>query len=122
MNEETETKTRKKNGAHTNSCTTVQLDEHNIHVGCCLFSHNPVITTKKKNKMRSSLVGTHLCFGGSFDLIYNETKKKKKTEHTRIVAQLCSSRNAIFTSVVVYSRTNKTIKTIKKNSNVCNCY
>ena len=30
----------KKNGAHTNSCTTVQLDERNIHVGCCLFSHN----------------------------------------------------------------------------------
>ena len=30
----------KKNGAHTNSCTTVQFSERNIHVGCCLFSHN----------------------------------------------------------------------------------
>ena len=32
-------------------------------------------------------------------------KKRKKTEHTRIVAQLCSSTSEIFTSVVVYSRT-----------------
>ena len=31
---------RKKNGAHTHVRTTVQLDEHNIHVGCCLFSHD----------------------------------------------------------------------------------
>ena len=36
-----------------------------------------------------------------------ETKTRKKTEHTRIVAQLCSSANEIFTSVVVYSRTTK---------------
>ena len=33
-------KKKKKNGAHTHVRTTVQLDEHNIHVGCCLFSHN----------------------------------------------------------------------------------
>ena len=32
-------------------------------------------------------------------------KEEKKTEHTRMYAQLCSSVNAIFTSVVVYSRT-----------------
>ena len=32
-------------------------------------------------------------------------KKEKKTEHTRMHAQLCSSTSAIFTSVVVYSRT-----------------
>ena len=36
-----------------------------------------------------------------------ETKKEKKTEHTRMYAQLCSSTNEIFTSVVVYSRTTK---------------
>ena len=29
----------KKNGAHTHVCTTVQLVNLNIHVGCCLFSH-----------------------------------------------------------------------------------
>ena len=40
MNEKSERKTRKKNGAHTHVRTTVQFDEHNIHVGCCLFSHN----------------------------------------------------------------------------------
>ena len=33
-------KNRKKCGAHTHVRTTVQLDKHNIHVGCCLFSHN----------------------------------------------------------------------------------
>ena len=32
-------------------------------------------------------------------------KKEKKTEHTRMYVQLCSSVSAIFTSVVVYSRT-----------------
>ena len=38
--------------------------------------------------------------------------KEKKTEHTRMYAQLCSSMNTIFTSVVVYSRTTALIKTI----------
>ena len=33
-------KKRKKNGAHTHVRTTVQLGEHNIHVSCCLFSHD----------------------------------------------------------------------------------
>ena len=37
-----------------------------------------------------------------------ETKTRKKTEHTRMYAQLCSSVNTIFTSVVVYSRTSPT--------------
>ena len=31
---------REKKTEHTYVCTTVQLDERNIHVGCCLFSHN----------------------------------------------------------------------------------
>ena len=34
-------KKKEKNGAHTHVRTTVQLGECNIHVGCCLFSHNP---------------------------------------------------------------------------------
>ena len=51
MSEKAETKTRKKNGAHTNSRTTVQLDERNIHVGCCLFSHTP-----KLNKIQKTSV------------------------------------------------------------------
>ena len=44
-------KNKKKNGAHTNSRTTVQLDERNIHVGCCLFSHTP-----KLNKIQKTSV------------------------------------------------------------------
>ena len=43
-------------------------------------------------------------------------KRRKKTEHTRIVAQLCGSANEIFTSVVVYSRT--TIETQKQKKKV----
>ena len=45
-----------------------------------------------------------------------ETQRRKKTEHTRIVAQLCSSANAIFTSVVVYSRTSQKQKTTIKTT------
>ena len=40
-------------------------------------------------------------------IINLKRKKRKKTEHTRMYAQLCSSASTIFTSVVVYSRTNK---------------
>ena len=58
-------------------------------------------------------------FGKSSIIIFkidrNKGKKEKKTEHTRIVAQLCSSVNAIFTSVVVYSRTTKN-KPNKRNN------
>ena len=46
-------------------------------------------------------------------------KRRKKTEHTRMYAQLCSSANAIFTSVVVYSRTTKKT-TNKKKPRVAN--
>ena len=33
-------KQEKKCGAHTHARATVQLNKHNIHVGCCLFSHD----------------------------------------------------------------------------------
>ena len=47
-------------------------------------------------------------FGG---LVVNKVRneEEKKTEHTRMYAQLCSSMSAIFTVVVVYSRTNNII-------------
>ena len=45
-------KRKEKNGAHTNSCTTVRLGERNIHVGCCLFSHN-YRNSKTKKKVVS---------------------------------------------------------------------
>ena len=41
-------------------------------------------------------------------------KRRKKMECTCMYAQLCSSKSAIFTSVVVYSRTTQTKKIIKK--------
>ncbi len=46
-----------------------------------------------------------------------DAKKRKKTEHTRMYAQLCSSVNTIFTSVVVYSRTTVNTKQKKKINN-----
>ena len=49
-----------------------------------------------------------------------ETKTRKKTEHTRMYAQLCSSANTIFTSVVVYSRTTE-IKNNNITRVVCKC-
>ena len=56
MSEKAETINKKKNGAHTNSCTTVQLDERNIHVGCCLFSHNKNKCKQNKKKQRDVYV------------------------------------------------------------------
>ena len=43
------------------------------------------------------------------------SNKEKKTEHTRMYAQLCSLKSAIFTSVVVYSRTTSPQTKSKKN-------
>ena len=48
-----------------------------------------------------------------------EIKKEKKTEHTRIVAQPCSSTSTIFTSVVVYSRTTHKNKKQQYNKSCC---
>ena len=48
----------KKCGAHTHVRTTVQLSERNIHVGCCLFSHNINIKIIKKRK---SEILMHFC-------------------------------------------------------------
>ena len=65
MNEKAETKNKKKNGAHTNSCTTVQLEERNIHVGCCLFSHNPKTNiTKNNNRVVDATRLNWLCLQG----------------------------------------------------------
>ena len=110
-------KNKKKNGAHTNSCTTVQIEEHNIHVGCCLFSH---ITHNKHHSNNMWIVVNVCIFEWCFSCYKcGDTKKEKKTEHTRMYAQLCSSMSAIFTSVVVYSRTSPASnKKYKSNSGV----
>ena len=86
--------------------TTVQLDEHNIHVGCCLFSHNHKFTNQQKQQVLSK-VDTVVRFVES-QCVNLLDKEEKKTKHTRMYAQLCSSTNVIFTSVVVYSRTTRT--------------
>ena len=52
-------KKRKKNGAHTHVRTTVQLTKQNIHVGCCLFSHNQ--SKKIKQKKENRVLSRKLC-------------------------------------------------------------
>ena len=80
-------KNKKKNGAHTHVCTTVQLSERNIHVGCCLFSHKNECKQNKKNKEMFMFATLFM-----FCLRSVNYFKEKKTEHTRMYAQLCSSR------------------------------
>ena len=65
-----EEKMLKKNGAHTHVRTTVQLSERNIHVGCCLFSHEQ----KKKNDTQNQIVLTVVCQldRGSRSIIYRK--------------------------------------------------
>ena len=114
MNEETETKTRKKNGAHTNSCTTVQLAKRNIHVSCCLFSHHQN-NNQTKNYKRFALLWTSYClivetrckvFLCKIAIVSKIKRKNGAHTHVRTTVQLM---NAIFTSVVVYSRTTQSL-------------
>ena len=81
MNEETKTKTRKKNGAHTNSCTTVQLDERNIHVGCCLFSHNKQKITTSKYYMGVEMLSYNNVVREARYLFWRKNVKKKRSTH-----------------------------------------
>ena len=81
------TQKRKKCGAHTHARTTVQLDECNIHVGCCLFSHDPHINKKKQKKMVLCLRAILILFSRICDLSLTCTVvqlKKKNAEHTRM--------------------------------------
>ena len=64
---------KKKNGAHTHVRTTVQLDEWNIHVGCCLFSHKK--NTKELIATSVMLKKTALALV-HFGIINKEDKKK----------------------------------------------
>ena len=118
MNEKSGDTKKKKNGAHTHVRTTVQLDERNIHVGCCLFSHDSTRSAKTKQQLFWLTNRSRIKFGCTHYRWFFK-KKRKKTEHTRMYAQLCSSTNEIFTSVVVYSRTKKTKRCHNKNSVVC---
>ena len=74
-------KKRKKNGAHTNSCTTVQLGEHNIHVGCCLFSHNKRNSPKTITKNALLLWRAFVIVLASCSVI---SKRKKNGAHTHV--------------------------------------
>ena len=66
---------KKKNGAHTNSRTTVQLDERNIHVGCCLFSHKKSRNTKKKTKCDIGCFQSHIVLIGVSIDVFSRVKK-----------------------------------------------
>ena len=81
-------KTKKKNGAHTHARTTVQLDEWNIHVGCCLFSHNNPHTPQK----------TKCCLNAAFSKggVWGKFKclriKKRKKRSTHACTHNCAAR------------------------------
>ena len=106
-------KKRKKKKRSTHTCThncAAQWAQYSRRLLSILAqiaqtSTNPV----RVMKMRASL--------GLFDVAIKFVKKRrKKTEHTRMHAQLCSSVSSIFTLVVVYSRT---IYQTKNNNKQC---
>ena len=117
MNEKAETKTRKKT-EHTRMYAQLCSSTNEIFTSVVVYSRT---TEKKQTDIKTMKI--IVCFHESLFVsrcvnIKLDNKKKKKTEHTRIVAQLCSSLNAIFTSVVVYSRTTIKNKTKQKNQRV----
>ena len=80
-------KKRKKNGAHTHVRTTVQLSEHNIHVGCCLFSHDTKTNSTKKKQVVSKLKKMLLVFWWS--LKYNILNSRAIVAFNKIVRSTC---------------------------------
>ena len=93
----------------THACTpSFALSLLNIHVGCCLFSHEKHNKKKKiKSVVQALLVFLWCCLHVTFQKRFAQlcnTKEKKCGAHTHVhhLSQLSSP---IFTSVVVYSRT-----------------
>ena len=83
-------KQKKKNGAHTHVRTTVQLEERNIHVGCCLFSHN-----KKKTKIKNKggVKSSPLVFVLRDSSLYKKKtiKKKRKKRSAHACTHNCAA-------------------------------
>ena len=101
---------RKKCGAHTHAHHLSQFASLDIHVGCCLFSHNKSIMISDTNV----LFGTAHCNLTTLcqQLYYynlHSCAKQKKMRSTHACTPSFAPFLSIFTSVVVYSRTTKTI-------------
>ena len=78
----------------------------NIHVGCCLFSHN--ILKNTKNKKLSVVMSANK--SQRYLIIYNIAQlcnTNKKIRSTHACTPSLATFSPIFTSVVVYSRTSK---------------
>ena len=73
---------KEKNGAHTHVRTTVQLEERNIHVGCCLFSHDQNKKKKsKKNKCCRQRLNSNNAAVTTSSFLKVMIKKRKKTKN-----------------------------------------
>ena len=114
MSEETETKTRKKT-EHTRIVAQLCSLMNEIFTSVVVYSRT---SQKQHEPTQTSCLTKQLRLGSRVEKIdittsCLESYQRKKTEHTRMYAQLCSSANEIFTSVVVYSRTSKNKQTQK---------
>ena len=78
---------RKKNGAHTNSCTTVQFKSEYSRRLLSILARN----TKKKIQAQSYGFRTTMRYWILEFALKVVNIIEKKTEHTRMYAQLCSS-------------------------------
>ena len=103
---------KRKKMRSTHACTPSFATFHrNIHVGCCLFSHNNLPTkTKLKSTILPPRFVTKFCFLLATILFYStnlikRAKRKKNAEHTHMYTIFHYYFFSIFTSVVVYSRT-----------------
>ena len=105
----------KKNAEHTRMHINFRAFLANIHVGCCLFSHNPNNIHKKKKTSGNDETAYYLfCVCWSTILSKTctvvQTRKKMRSTHA-CTPSFAHSLFSIFTLVVVYSRTNLPIKT-----------
>ena len=90
-NELIKERSEKKNAEHTCMYTIFRNFFHrNIHVGCCLFSHNNLPTkTKLKSTILPPRFVTKFCFLLTTILFYStnlikRAKRKKNAEHTHM--------------------------------------
>ena len=113
---------KRKKMRSTHTCTpTFAPFFPNIHVGCCLFSHNDIQNTTYKyqwcDESPSLLSSNFLLLQFLSHLHSCATQRKKCGAHTH-VHQLSLIFFSIFTSVVVYSRTTQKSRQIQKFSGV----
>ena len=66
--------------------TTVQFDERNIHVGCCLFSHNILLkNNKKKEKVKYRCTFVQIVWRIN---VFHTNNQRSTSRLTRLLDQL----------------------------------